>query len=48
MRRIAAETDGEENGKTIISVYNEALGAGVIHDKELDAPYEMGSVEKLG
>jgi len=48
MRRIVCECDfgGERN--ELIELYNEDLGKGVIQDKDLDQPYEKGSVEKLG
>jgi len=49
MRRIACESDfsGGEDGKETVSIYNEGLGNGIL-DSALDAPYEEGSVEKLG
>lgn len=49
MRRIACESDfsNGEGGKEIVSIYNEGLGKGIL-ESALDAPYEEGSVEKLG
>jgi len=48
MRRIVCECDfgGERN--ELIELYNGDLGKGVLQDKDLDEPYEKGSVEKLG
>lgn len=48
MRRIASECDfsGSDAGDAV-SLYNEGLGQGTL-DAALDAPYEAGSVEKLG
>jgi len=46
MRRIAAESDFAGNGD-LVPLYNSGLGQGDLADA-LDAPYETGSVEKLG
>jgi hypothetical protein len=47
MRRIASESDFEGSDGDAVSLYNEGLGQGNLN-AELDAPYEEGSVEKLG
>lgn len=47
MRRIACESDFVGTGD-LVSVYNDGLGQGKLSDDALDAPYEVGSVEKLG
>jgi len=48
MRRIVCECDFEGKRNELIDLYNEDLGKGMIQDKGLDQPYEIGSVEKLG
>jgi hypothetical protein len=49
MRRIACECDSQgDGGKSVIEIYNEALGKGFLADAALDTPYEAGSVAKLG
>jgi hypothetical protein len=48
MRRIAAECDSEEKDQSIISLYNDGLGKGLLRDPALDTLYEPGSVAKLG
>ena len=48
MRRIACECDSEGEREELIEMYNDDLGKGAIQDKDLDQPYEKGSVEKLG
>mmetsp|Transcript_1749 Transcript_1749/g.3743 ORF Transcript_1749/g.3743 Transcript_1749/m.3743 type:complete len:409 (-) Transcript_1749:126-1352(-) len=51
MRRIAADADAnldESDAQKIVGLYNEGLGAGKLVEKSMDAPYEMGSVTKLG
>jgi len=58
MRRIACECDGSsddsddgetpEEKESIIQLYNEGLGKGLLADAALDTPYELGSVDKLG
>jgi hypothetical protein len=46
MRRIACESDFSGGGE-LVSLYNNGLGQGNLLEG-LDAPYEVGSVEKLG
>lgn len=46
MRRIACESDFSGGGE-LVSIYNNGLGQGNLLEG-LDAPYEVGSVEKLG
>mmetsp|Transcript_12346 Transcript_12346/g.18410 ORF Transcript_12346/g.18410 Transcript_12346/m.18410 type:complete len:397 (+) Transcript_12346:42-1232(+) len=49
MRRICADADANLEGddqQRILELYNDGLGSGSLG--AMDAPYEMGSVEKLG
>lgn len=48
MRRIACEADFGGDAEDVVSAYNDGLGSGKLSEKELDSPYEAGSVEKLG
>lgn len=48
MRRIVCECDFAETDQDLIKLYNEGLGQGLLSDAALDAPYETGSVAKLG
>ena len=48
MRRIACECDLAGENEDLVSLYNEGLGQSLINDKNLDTPYEAGSVAKLG
>jgi hypothetical protein len=48
MRRIVCKVDFDGTGKDSVSLYNTGLGENKIKDAGLDAPYEPGSVEKLG
>lgn len=48
MRRIVCECDFEGGNESLVELFNAGLGQNAIADKSLDAPYEAGSVEKLG
>jgi hypothetical protein len=48
MRRIVCELDHADSRKDLIELYNQNLGKGILRDKALDQPYELGSVAKMG
>jgi hypothetical protein len=48
MRRIACESDFQGDGDSLVRIYNDGLGKGLMSEKALDAVYEAGSAESLG
>jgi hypothetical protein len=47
MRRMACQADSDNDAKELVELYNQGLGQGSL-PKELDSPYEAGSVKQLG
>ena len=48
MRRIACESDFQGDGDSLVNIYNDGLGKGLMSEKALDTVYEPGSAESLG